>query len=160
MRKLSTLLRNLADKIDTSVNMERITNSEIDAMFGSASGTGTNAQDYVVEHSISTNSDGGSQGWTKWASGKMECWVNVIRATNPTTTWGNLKYGNVSTISYGQTFVDNPMVNVVIRNGSLWLLCAYPNKTETGTMYACCAGNVTVGSTSSWVSVYAIGRWK
>ena len=90
----------------------------------------------------------------------MEAWVNVVRSTDPNTKWGNMYYGTVATIPYGVTFIDNPMVNVIIRNGSLWLACSYPNKSETGTMYAIRPSDTTMSTTTSWVSVYAVGRWK
>ena len=90
----------------------------------------------------------------------MEAWVNVNRTINPSITWGNVYYGNINSVSYGVTFIDVPMVIASVRSGGLWIATGYPNKTETGLMYAVRPGSTSANSATYWVSVYAVGRWK
>lgn len=82
---IKNILKNIIAKQGTATEFDPITDEEIDEMFGTAAGTGTDAQDYVIEH--------GTDGiWTyrKWASGIAECWgINTVTSVI-TTQWGSI----------------------------------------------------------------------
>ena len=164
MRKLSTLLRNLADKIDTSVNMERITNSEIDAMFGSASGTSTNAQDYVVEHGTTTASDGSTWIYKKWASGIAECWGSKKYNINQYTTIGSsygMWWGYKVDVYYPFTFVEPPHALANSNVGHAFTITTLIETTTTTdhlTVYS--AVHNTSGYLDNFMYVQIVGKWK
>lgn len=105
---IKNILKNIIEKQGTATEFNPITDTEIDEMFGTAAGTGTDAQDYVVEH--------GTDGiWTyrKWASGIAECWGKYNwTSVNITNTWGSMYTGTPSpaTIDFPTgLFVDAPI---------------------------------------------------
>lgn len=162
---LFTVLRNIYLKIQNNINVERITNSEIDDAFGEAAGTGTDAQDYVVEHYQSE-----TEGYTKWASGKCEIWKRITKQLSSTTQWVAPIYYGVYTdnsITYTMNgfngFVNYPVVQLSLQavNGNLiGIIGDYSSYTKTG------IGNYYVYSVSSQsninatINVYAVGAWK
>ena len=158
MRKLSTLLRNLADKIDTSVNMERITNSEIDEMFGTASGTGTDAQDYVVEHGVTS-----AWIYEKWASGKAIAYTPVPYDMGPiatTSSYGNGYYSDRGPYTFPSgLFISAPSVLIQV-HGTTGLLTANAYNV-TASNYRIYVGNMRNETVASGrLSALAMGRWK
>lgn len=152
------LLKNMAKKIEQSAIVEAITNSEIDEMFGTAAGTSTNAQDYVVEHNQT-----GAQGYTKWASGKMEVWKRQTTTVNITSAMsGGLYYGTISAISYPVAFIDYPVVNITaqVKGGFGWLIPKYDDYavSNTGTLYIYYVASQP--NVSVTINIHAVGRWK
>ena len=116
MNKLTYLLKNIIHKIDQSINVEEITNPEIDALFGSASGTGTDAQDYIVEHAVSYPASDGTL-WTyfKYASGLVTMWgyKSVANHTPYNTVAFSSTvngYGHQESLQYPFTLTGIPMV--------------------------------------------------
>ncbi len=108
--RIYTIFKNIIKKIQASVNVERITESEIDTIFGSSSGTSTNAQDYVVEHGTS-----GIWTYRKWASGIAECWGTQRHTITSWSGWGNLFEGKpIFTTNYPSgLFLSPPTINMV-----------------------------------------------
>ncbi len=102
--RIFDVLKNAVKKIDNNINVENITNREIDTLFGTASGTGTNAQDYVVEHGTS-----GIWTYRKWASGIAECW-GVYTATISHYTTVNNFYGYYRDGNSGGSYYDSKLV--------------------------------------------------
>lgn len=157
MKKLSTILHNLADKIDTSVNIERITNNEIDTLFGAAGGTGTDAQDYVVEHGTS-----GVWKYRKWASGVSECWaIYGETLTSYAVPWQGASAFYTSVTFPTGLFVATPnMTTDFICDSVLAISCGgLHSLTATGTnLYG-----ISIGATGSqpctW-NIRVVGRWK
>ena len=165
---LFTVLRNIYLKIQKNINVERITNTEIDDAFGGAAGTGTDAQDYVVEHYISS-----TEGYTKWASGKCEVWKRIYKNISSTTLWvAPIYYGGIvdNSITYTMNgfdgFIEPPNAQITLRSqsGNIFGLTGhhYANgadpTTNYGTYYV-----YSVGSQSNvpcTIQLYAIGRWK
>lgn len=135
MKKLTTILRNLADKIDSSVNIDRITNNEIDALFGEASGTGTNSQDYVVEHGVSVfASDNTSWTYFKYASGVVDMWGYKSVASSSaysTMTFGNniYAYGHQTDMMYPFVLTGQPLVVPVATVGNAFTMSTVVDST-------------------------------
>lgn len=159
------LFKNLIKKVEQSTVVEAITNHEIDSLFGTAAGTGTDAQDYVVEH----YQEGVTQGYTKWASGKCEVWKRITKTLNATIQWNSLYYGVYTDNSITYTmpgftgFVGYPMVQLSLQctNGNLiGIIGDYSSYTTTGigNYYVYSAGNTT--NMTATINVYAVGRWK
>lgn len=157
--RIYTIFKNIIKKIKANVNVERITEEQIDDMFGSASGTGTNAQDYVIEHVNNPSS-----GYTKWASGKLEVWKRVspcvVNITSPMS--GGMYYGTISAIEYPITFSTYPTVNITaqVTGGYGWLIPTYDNysTSNTGTLYVYYVESKSNVNTT--INIYAVGKWK
>lgn len=114
--------------------------------------------DYVVEYQANQG-----DGYTKWASGKMECWKRVNVSANITNGMsGNLYYGTISAISYPQTFLYYPTVTITaqVANGYGWMVPAYDNYAvgNTGTLYVYYSASKS--NVSITANVYATGQWK
>ena len=144
---LYTMLKNLASKGGTATEFDPITDAEIDEMFGTAAGTGTNAQDYVIEHGTSTV---GTTAWTyrKWASGLVECWGDKSVSITINQKWGSLYYGEVSASTYPFTFKTLPLLMMYFNTGSSWCTGCYDSTTtKTGHFYTMRpeSGNVASG---------------
>ena len=168
--RIFDVLKNAVKKIDNNINVENITNREIDTLFGSASGTGTNAQDYVVEHGSETVTTSITYTWNyrKWASGVSECWLIFNGTTNVSTQWGSsgLYYSGMNRFAYpSNSFIEPPVCNITMdgTNNSLWVMYwggggAQGTKDTTPGFAA-----IRVGALSSMpviIHIYAIGRWK
>ena len=163
--RLYYILMNILEKLEQSVNVERITNNEIDTLFGSASGTGTDAQDYVVEHYNSA-----TEGYTKWASGKCEVWKRFNKSLSATVAWsGGVYYGAYTdnSITYTMTgftgFIEPPSAQITIRstNGNFFGLTGQYNEGSTtsyGSYYVYSVGSQS--NVPSTIQLYAVGRWK
>ena len=86
-------------------DVTRITEAEIDEMFGSASGTGTNAQDYVIEHGES-----GIWKYEKWASGKAVVWGVYSATFSNYNTLPNVGWGAYFRTGESGTYYDSQLV--------------------------------------------------
>ncbi len=144
---LYTMLKNIVAKQGTATEFDPITDAEIDEMFGTAAGTGTNAQDYVIEHGTSTV---GTTAWTyrKWASGLVECWGDKSVSITINQKWGSLYYGEVSASTYPFTFKTLPLLMMYFNTGSSWSTGCYDSTTtKTGHFYTMRpeSGNVASG---------------
>lgn len=122
--------------------------------------------DYVID--TDGNLSSGLNGYTKWASGKLEIWLRkTITGVNINSAYGSLYYGSISAISYQLTpsapvFVQYPVVNITVQ-GPAGIGIAVPNYdnysvSDTGTIYLYNAASVT--NISVTVNIYAVGRWK
>lgn len=114
-------------------------------------------QDYVIETQNNQN-----DGYTKWASGKLECWKRVSAYVDITSTWGSFYYGSVSSISYPVTFLNNPTVNITaqVNNGGGWLVPDYGNYSASGTGTLYFYRPSSQKNTAVTINIYCIGRWK
>lgn len=159
------ILKNIIAKQGTATEFDPITDAEIDEMFGTAAGTGTNAQDYVIEH----YQNGGTEGYTKWASGKCEVWKRIRKKLSSTIQWTSMYYGKYSdnSITYTMTgftgFVGYPMVQLTLQcvSGNIMALVGdYSTYSSTGigTYYVYSADSRQ--NVDSTINVYAVGRWK
>lgn len=151
------ILKNIIAKQGTATEFDPITDAEIDEMFGTAAGTGTDAQDYVIEYVNNQN-----DGYTKWASGKLECWKRVSTSVDITSSWGSLYYGSVSSISYPVAFMYNPTVNITaqVANGGGWLVPNYDNYSASGTGTLYFYRPTSQSNTAVTINISCIGRWK
>lgn len=122
--------------------------------------------DYVTATASNLNS--GLNGYTMWASGKLEIWLRqTVTGVNINNAYGNMYYGSISAISYqltptSPTFVQYPVVNITVQ-GPAGIGIAVPNydnysTTDTGTIYLYNPASVTNKSVT--VNIYAVGRWK
>lgn len=122
--------------------------------------------DYVTATASNLNSE--NNGYTMWASGKLEIWLRrTITGVNINSPYGSMYYGSISAISYqltpsSPTFVQYPVVNITVQ-GPAGIGIAVPNYdnysiTDTGTIYLYNPASVT--NKSITVNVYAVGRWK
>lgn len=115
--------------------------------------------DYVVEQVKN-----GSNGYTKWNSGKLEVWQRVTKTINVTTGMsGGMFYGTISPIAYQVQFeVDYPILNVTAQTekGYGWLVPSYDNysRANTGTLYIYHSASRT--DVKVTLNIYAVGRWK
>ena len=128
---LFTVLRNIYLKIKKNINVERITNSEIDDAFGGAAGTTIKAQDYVIEYGTS-----GNWHYRKWASGKAEAAQTQVYTSSSssvaiiTTSQINSLFGVTNAIA------DNTMLIVANGDGSAQAAHVEGGTFQAGTWYA------------------------
>ena len=145
-------------------DVSRITENEIDEMFGSASGTGTDAQDYVVEHRITTASDGSTWIYKKWASGIAECWGRKVYNINQYSTFGTsngMWWAYQVDIYYPFTFIEKPLIfpdSTVSTAFTITTIVESTTTTEKVTVFS--AVHNTSGYLDNFIRVYAVGKWK
>lgn len=146
--KLFTILKNLAKRIKKSLDDAK---AYTDSKFALQT-------DYVVAQSVSASS-----GYTKWNSGKMECWKRVTGTVNATTAWGSCYYGTISSQSFPASFLTNNIPTVILtiqsKDGGLWINPNNnPSVSATGTIYVTRPGSLS--SISYILNIYAVGKWK
>ena len=162
--RLYYILMNILEKLETSINVERITDNEIDTLFGSASGTGTDAQDYVVEHGTATASDGSYWIYRKWNSGIAECWGRKKETKSQYDTMGS-SYGMWweywSDVYYPFSFTETPIAFSSSDIGSAFTLnTLLDNGIYTDRVRVYSAVHNTSGSLDFDSRLYVIGKWK
>ena len=154
---------NILEKLEQSINVERITDNEIDTLFGSASGTGTNAQDYVVEHGTS-----GIWEYRKWASGVSECWGIQRHTVTGWGAWGSIYEGTpaIPQIDYPTgLFTSYPNVSMnsdgtYSTSGTIGVeIYKWGSNTKTPLGYLL-RPNTVSGSITYDVHITAKGTWK
>lgn len=158
--RLYYILMNILEKLEQSINVERITDNEIDTLFGSASGTGTDAQDYVVEHGVD-----GIWYYEKWASGKATLFANLYEKVGTWTAWGSVYETALTRRAYPTNFfTEIPAVRVQPNGrGEIAIMSiecsATAELTQTCGMWAnrpvATDPNKNVG-----YSIEVVGRWK
>lgn len=142
--QLGTLKANIADTIKSLNTAPNGESGAVDPM------------DYVVECSNSENS-----GYTKWASGKMECWKRVPTSCTVSTGWGSSYYGTIASINYPVTFISYPIVNIsaqVAGGGMVAPEWSNYSTSSTGSIYIvrpASGSNINVT-----INIYCVGRWK
>ena len=160
---LFTVLRNIYLKIQKNINVERITNSEIDDAFGEAAGTGTDAQDYVVEHGTS-----GIWTYRKWASGIAECWgTKEYDSINVNNSWGNNYTGTASTpyATYPNgLFVAAPICTITADSNTYNYALSTRMESGAGSStqtpsFQCLRPTIATG-VGARIFYHAIGKWK
>lgn len=118
--------------------------------------SGTGGVDYVVEYVNNENN-----GYTKWASGKMECWKRVPTSCTVSTGWGSSYYGTIASITYPVTFISYPIVNItaqVAGGGMVAPEWSNYSTSSTGSIYIvrpASGSNINVT-----INIYCVGRWK
>ena len=115
--------------------------------------------DYIVERGGTA-----ANGYTKWASGKLEQWCNtpVVSAVN--SKWGNTYISAKQTgIKYPTPFKTPPVVLMSMKGEASdggWLMQVDGGNTSSTPAYYIVRGDVLSASKQFNVSAYAIGTWK
>lgn len=129
-----------------------------------AGGTGiNNMADAIVASGTS-----GNWTYTKYASGKAECWGNFTIASNSWNQWGGLyeTAGSLSPQSYPFTFLAEPSLSVGLRGCSQSTYIAGfefgTNGTTTKTPYIFALRGTTgpTGSCNFYITIIVKGWWK
>lgn len=115
-------------------------------------------KDYVIEQK-----NNASNGYTKWASGKLEQYGYTTHSTTVNKGWGN---GYRSDSQYSQTYpttfqaVYSTNINVYGGGEACWLgISLTGTATRTPWYYFIRSATLTT-NTKFYVTYYAIGRWK
>lgn len=113
--------------------------------------------DYIVEAVNNENS-----GYTKWASGKLECWKRVSMTINATTKWSNIYYGTTSGVDYPHAFSSLPVVNVTVQahSGNVWMAQENMGQSMTNTNGFYVYSAVSQSNLSCTFNIQAVGKWK
>lgn len=161
--RLYYILMNILEKLEQSINVERITDNEIDTLFGSASGTGTDAQDYVVEHAIGVNaSDGTRWNYIKWASGALEMWGyrSNVSATNYVTVVSGQWWGYHIDVKFPFELTANPIVIAQMQVDVQFTFTTVEDNdiTRTGARIFGCAS--TQGTKNCRCHLHVFSTWK
>lgn len=161
--RLYYILLNIIRKLEQSINVERITNNEIDTLFGSASGTGTNAQDYVVEHVIGVNSSDGTRwNYIKWSSGTLEMWGyrSNVSVTNYSTVISGQWWGYYIDIQFPFTLTEPPIVLAQMQvDAQFTITTVEDNSTTTTGVRVFGASNVS-GTKNCRCHLHVFSTWK
>lgn len=141
------------------------TKEEVDNLISEAP---TDAADYIVETGTASMGSNGTWYWTKWNSGKAECYgVRNYGNMAITAIWGDV-YASVDTFT--QTLPANlfnaapDYININFHhanNGSGWIIntsSSQPSATATGSFKVAAPASVTAQATH--ISFNVIGRWK
>ena len=128
---------------------------------------GLTMADFIVEQGTEAMGTNGTWYWTKWKSGKAECYgTRNFGAMSISTAWGSLYLSPAFTQAFPSgLFVSTPeCINIQLLDGGnfgAFLLTGHetsPSSSGTGTFQF---ARAVVGSPSkSDISFHAIGRWK
>lgn len=151
----------------SSMELGSLSTSLADALGISNSLGGSMSERDEVDYVIEEAGTGANNTWNyrKWASGRLECWARFyIASMNISTTFGQLRYANVSIPdpNYPVAFSNYPTVQITgqITNGNGWAVGNNTNYSATaigGIIAYSPTAQTGVGVT---VNVYAIGQWK
>ena len=141
------------------------TKEEVDNLISEAP---TDAADYIVETGTASMGSNGTWYWTKWNSGKAECYgVRNYGNMAITAIWGDV-YASVDVFT--QTLPANlfnatpDYINISFHhanNGSGWIIntsSSQPSATATGSFKVAAPASVTAQATHIGFNI--IGRWK
>lgn len=119
--------------------------------------------DAVIETGTEAMGTNGTWYWSKWKSGKAECYgVRNFGNMGISTAWGGVYYSNVFNQALPSIFSEAPMVSINLQGnstGSAWIAkSSMPTATDSGNFV------VVRGSSGTLSQVYinfnVIGRWK
>jgi hypothetical protein len=104
--------------------------------------------------------------WSKWASGRAECYgLRNYGNTAVTTTWGNLYRSQIFTQSlpYGLFKNGAEYTGIHLMTGSAggWIVTheqVQPSEYETGSFMIVRPASATI--TGAFIAFYCVGRWK
>lgn len=111
--------------------------------------------DYIVEQGETDD------GWRyrKWNGGTMEQWKEIGVLFPSWSSWGNLYDANGGTVTFGEGFIDHPIVNAS-NSRSDWSIPFVQGITASGfTIYGVRPNQGAIG-TPYYFNIFAIGRWK
>ena len=124
--------------------------------------------DYVVEQHVAASPED-NWSWTKWNSGKAECWIEKKYSSQAiNTAWGSCYYADLGTVSFPFTFVTTassakfPFVQVTSKAtaGRCWIVeNAGTSLTSTGNLYAISPSSYS-NAGSVLARIYVVGLWK
>lgn len=124
----------------------------------------TTLADYVVETGTEAMGSNGTWYWTKWASGKAECYgIRNYGNMAVNTTWGSLYVSDMFTQTLPSgLFNSAPFVNIDIHssNYTAWVAKGFTAGTteKTNSFFVVVAGAVTMQQVH--FGFHVIGRWK
>jgi hypothetical protein len=122
--------------------------------------------DYVVEQGTEAMGTNGTWYWSKWASGKAECYgLRNYGNMAVTTTWGGLfRSGSFNQNLPSGLFIDSPeVINISLQQGSMggWVVrfeYEAPTSDTTGSFIVVRPASATISQ--AYMSFHIIGRWK
>ena len=122
--------------------------------------------DYIIETGEESMGTNGTWYWTKWASGKSECWgCRNFGTMAITTTWGNLYRSEILTQALPsgvfKTTPDVININIVSANNGGWICKhenAAPSAVSTGSFIFVRPASATPAAT--YIGFHVIGLWK
>lgn len=116
------------------------------------------SKDYIVEHGTS-----GDWTYTKWNSGKAECYQTSIKYVCPSTAWGTGHYyDEIASIPFPTNlFFAAPTVTATIEDdgGNFFLTKKFATYSETGSFFVVSLVSFP-SSTVAKLHLSAKGRWK
>lgn len=133
---------------------------------GSVKFGGYNLVDYVIETGTASMGSNGTWYWSKWKSGKAECYgVRNYGNTAVTTAWGGLyRSSSFSQALPSGLFVNTPEVmNISMQNGNMggWVArheATAPAADNTGGFIVVRPASATISQ--AYMSFHIVGRWK
>lgn len=159
----------------TTITSEEITVSAIPVFDWSASDfafnvpvsiQGNQVADFIVEQGTEAMGSNGTWYWSKWASGRAECYgLRNYGNMAVTTTWGNLYRSAVFTQSLPSGLFKNgaEYIGINLMTGSYggWVAMheqTQPSEYETGSFIVVRPASANI--TAAHISFYCVGRWK
>ena len=127
---------------------------------GEDSGSG----DAVIETGTTAMGSNGTWYWSKWKSGKAECYgIRNFGNMGVSNAWGGVYY-SVDTFSQAlpEIFTEAPMVSINLQGnstGSAWIAkSSMPTTTNSGNFVVCRGAAGTLSQV--YINFNVIGRWK
>ena len=119
---------------------------------------GTSVADFVVEQGTS-----GNWSYTKWNSGKLECWFSGNPGSYAVSSArGSLYSGNFISYTYPIQFISAPSVtaNVTLSASAYAVFTHISSASATGCQIRICSSGSISASSAFLINIYAIGKWK
>lgn len=123
-------------------------------------------KDYVVETGTTAMGTNGTWYWSKWKSGKAECYGRRNYGNMAvTTTWGNLFRSDTFSqdLPYGLFSQTPEAINIDISSANFggWIAkheASNPDSSATGSFIVVRPASATLSQ--AYISFYVVGRWK
>ena len=127
---------------------------------------GNQVADFIVEQGTEAMGTNGTWYWSKWASGRAECYgLRNYGNMAVTTTWGNLYRSEIFTQSLPSGLFKNGAeyigINLMTGGYGGWIAMheqTQPSEYETGSFIVVRPASASI--TGCHISFYCVGRWK
>lgn len=114
--------------------------------------------DYLADNSIVEQGTDGDWTYRKWSNGTAECWLKKsfsVTIATVATSWHRGQINNTSIPS--GLFIESPLCIATSNNSTYWVGVNGVSTSIIGNIYIY---DVVNGTSTVWLSVYLIGKWK
>lgn len=146
---------------EVSDGIDNITTSATETKWANITGNDgsiNDVMDYLADNSIVEQGTSGDWTYRKWSNGTAECWLKKsfsVTISTVATSWHRGQINNTSIPS--GLFIESPLCFATSNSSTYWVGVNGVSKSVIGNIYIY---DVVNGTSTVWLSVYLIGKWK